>query len=111
MPATNIPLLSLSIVAAIAVTEGLAYAQDGTLAPDAGKMFGLATTDGVIGDRVNTNILGTGIGIAGAAVAVDADLELLNGKLITQAAGVTVARALQAAAADGDKIEVLLLPS
>ncbi len=111
MPATNISLLSLSVAAAVAMTEGLAYGQDGNLAPDAGKMFGLATTDGEIADQVTLDVLGTGIGIAGGVVAKDADLELLNGKLITKAAGVVVARALQAAAADGDKIEVLLLPS
>lgn len=111
MPATNISLLSLSVVAAVAMTEGLAYGQDGNLAPNAGKMFGLATTDGEIGDQVNTDVLGTGVAIAGGVVAKDADLEVLNGKLVTAGAGVVVARALQAAAADGDKIEVLLLPS
>jgi hypothetical protein len=94
----------------VAITEGQPVDQDGTLAGNAAKMFGLAETDAAIGDQVAVTVLGTGIGIAGAAIAKDADLEVLTGKLVTRTAGVIVGRAMQAAAADGDKIEILLTP-
>jgi len=111
MPATNIPVLILNVVAAAALTEGQAVGYDGNLAANAGAMFGLAETDAAVGDEVAITVEGTGIAIAGGAIAKGAQVEVLGGKLVTIAAGVSVGRALQAAAADGDKFEVLLTPS
>jgi len=111
MPASKIPLLTLSVVAAAALTEGLATGHDGGLATAAGVMMGLTATDAEIGDRVAIDMLGTGIATAGAAIADGVNLQVgTNGKLITQTTGIIVGRSLQAATADGDKLEVLLLP-
>lgn len=112
MPATKIPLLTLSIAAAAAISENQAVGYDGNVATAAGAMKGLAISDAAIGDQLGVDVLGTSIGIAGGAVADEAELEVgAGGKLVTKAAGKVVARALQAAAADGDLIEIMLLPS
>lgn len=112
MPASKIPLLTLTVVAAAALSEHQAVGYDGDVATAAGAMQGLATTDAALGDPVAVDVLGTSVAIAGAAVAVGAALEVgAGGKLVTKAAGVTVARALQAAAADGDLFEVMLIPA
>ena len=67
-----------------------------------------ASTSGVI---VPVDVLGTAICAAGAAVADDADLELdASGRVITKSAGVKVGKALMAAGAAGDRIEILLTP-
>ena len=111
MPATNIPVLTLSITAAVNVIEGQPIGYDGNLAADASAMFGLAENDANAGDQLAVTVLGTGVGIAGGVIANGAQVEVLGGKLVTKAAGVAVGRALQAAAADGDMIEILELPT
>jgi hypothetical protein len=112
MPASKISLLTLTAVAAAALSEHQAVGYDGDVATAAGAMQGLAITDAALGDPVAVDVLGTSVAIAGAAVAVGAALEVgAGGKLVTKDAGVTVARALQAAAADGDLFEVMLIPA
>jgi len=74
--------------------------------------LGVAQTDGVIGDMVTVDVIGTVQIVAGGVIAVGAQIEVgANGKGITKASGVVVARALEAAAAADDIIEVLLIPS
>lgn len=111
MPATKIPVLTLSIAAAAALGEHQAVGYDGNVATAAAAMKGLAISDAALGEQVAVDVLGTSIAIAGGLIAAGAELEVgAGGKLVTKAAGVTVARALQGAAADGDLIEVMLLP-
>lgn len=111
MPATKYSLLTLSIAAAAALAENQAVGYDGNVATAAAAMKGLATSDAAAGEQVGVDVLGTSIAIAGGVVADGAALEVgAGGKLVTLAAGVEVARALQAAGADGDLIEVMLLP-
>ena len=111
MPAANVAILTRSVVAAAALSDKQAVNAAGNVATAAGRMRGLAEFDGAILDRVTLTVLGTGIATAGAAIADDAELEIgTGGKLITLAAGKRVAIAMQAAAADGDPIEVLLTP-
>lgn len=111
MPATKIPLLTLSVAAAATITERQAVAHDGTVAAAAGAMLGLSQFDAEAGDQVPVDTLGTSIATAGAAITAGQDLEIgAAGKLVPLAAGRKVAVALQAAAADGALIEVLLTP-
>ncbi len=58
-------------------------------------------------------VLGVATGIAGAAIAAGAALKVTAaGKLITHTANtVVVARALEAATADGDELAVLVIPN
>ncbi len=111
MPATNISLLTLSVIAAAALTEGQPVAYDGTVAADGAAIKGVAETDAAIGDRVALTAIGTGIATAGAVIAEGALVQVSGGKFITKAAGISVGRALQAAGADGDKFELLLIPA
>lgn len=111
MPAQKIPLLTLSVAAAAAHPEFLAVTAAGALPGAGAKILGITTELAVSGKQVPIDVLGTTVATAGAAVALDAELEATAaGKLITATTGVVVARALQAAAADGDKFEVLLTP-
>lgn len=111
MPAQKIPVLTLSVVASAAHPENLAVTAAGALPGAGAKILGITTELAVSGKHVPIDVLGTTIATAGAAVAFDAELEATAaGKLITKSTGVVVARALQAAAADGDKFEVLLVP-
>ena len=98
-------------IQAVQLVEHQAIGYDGNVATAAATMQGLAQTDAASGEQVAVDVQGTGIAIAGAAIAVGADLEVgAAGKLVTKAAGVSVGRALQAAGADGDLIEIMLLP-
>ena len=81
------------------------------IATAAGNAVGFTQTSGAVGDRVPTTAGGTAIAIAGAAIAIGAALEVVGatGQLVTKTTGVTVARALTAAAAAGDQVEVLVI--
>lgn len=104
------PLLTLSVVATAALTQARAVTGLGAVPAAAARCLGVARTNGAIGDRVTVDVDGTTIAEAGAAVAVDAALELdSSGRFITKASGVTVGRALSAASASGQMIEVLLI--
>jgi len=111
MPATKIPILTLSVVAAAAITERQAVAHDGTVAAAAGAMLGLSQCDAETGDQVPVDTLGTSIATAGAEITAGQDLEVgAAGKLVPLSAGRKVAVALQAGAGDGSLVEVLLTP-
>lgn len=111
MPASKAPLMTLSVGAAAAITEFRAVDYDGTVPAAGTAMFGLATTDAAIDEQVAADVMGTSVAEVGGAVALKAELEVgAGGKLVTQTTGVVVAKAMQAAGADGDQIEVFLLP-
>lgn len=110
MAASNISLLTVGIVATAAITQYRATTAAGAVATAAGVAVGFSNTDAAIGERVPTTVVGTAIATAGAAIALGAAVEVgTAGKVVTKSAGVTVGRALQAAAADGDLIEVLVI--
>ena len=111
MPATKYSVLTLSIAAAAAIAENQAVGYDGNVAAAGAAMKGLAISDAAAGEQVGVDVLGTSIAIAGGAIAEGDELEVgAGGQLVTLAAGVSVARALQAAGAAGEPIEVMLLP-
>lgn len=104
--------LTLGVTAAATITQYRAITAAGAVATAAGNSLGFATTDAASGDRVPVAVLGTAIASASAAIAVGAALEVAaNGQVVTRSAGVTVGRALSAASAAGDLIEVLLIPN
>ena len=84
----------------------------GATATAGGNAIGVSESDAASGELFPTIALGTGIVVAGGAIAKDAYVEVgAAGKAITQDTGAAVAVALQAATADGDRIEVLLIPN
>jgi hypothetical protein len=112
MAAANISLLTISVTAVAALTLGRAVTAGGAVATAAETAVGIANSDGAVGQRVPVTALGTALAEAHAAIAVGAALEVAAlGRLVTRTAGVTVGRALTAAGAQGDQIEVLLIPN
>lgn len=105
----KIPLLTLAVVATVALEAERAVTRAGAYPVAAADAFGMATTAGAIGDRVPADIIGTTIATAGGAFSDGGELEVgTDGKLIAKSTGIAVAVALQDAAADGDRVEVLL---
>lgn len=108
----KIQILTLSVLAAAALTAERFVTAAGAVATAAGNALGASESDAAIGELCPTITLGTAIVTAGGAIALGAAIEVgTAGKAVTRTSGVTVARALQAAAADGDRIEVMLIPN
>lgn len=110
MAASSTPIFVLPVTAAAAITAGRAVTAAGAVASAAGNALGIAQTDGSTGDLVPVNVLGTAVATAGAAITAGAAVEVgSSGKVVTKSSGVTIGRALTAAAADGDQVEILLI--
>lgn len=108
----SIPILTLSLAVTSAITAERFATLGGAPATAGGNAGGVARSDGAVGELIPLDVLGTAVVTAGAAVAKDAAIEVgTAGKAITKTTGVAVARALEAAAADGDRIEVMLIPN
>lgn len=108
----NHSILALSIAAAVAITAQTFVDATGNVVAAAANSFGVARTDGAIGDLVPVDVLGSAVVTAGGAIAAGAYVEVgANGKAVTHAAGAVVGIALEAAAADGDDVEIYLLPN
>ena len=112
MAAAAYKILTLSVVAAAALTRNRAVTGTGTVPAAGGRCLGFTDTDAVVGQRVSVGALGTVVAEAGAAVAVDALLELdAQGRVIPKNTGVAVGRALGAATAAGQQIEIMPIPN
>lgn len=110
MAASNIALLTVGITAGATITQNRAITAAGAVATAAGNAVGFAATGADSGQRVPVVVAGTAIATAGAAITAGAAVEVgTAGKVVTKSAGVTVGRALTAAGADGDEIEVLVI--
>lgn len=109
----NTPILTLGVTAAATLAEGQAVTAGGAIATAAGRCLGFVQTGVASGARASVTALGTAKAIASAAISVGAKLEVVGsaGKLVTATSGVVVAHALTAAGADGDWIEVLVVPN
>lgn len=106
----KISLLTLTAIATGALAAERFTTAAGAYPAAGANAFGVTNTSAAIGDRVAVDVIGTSVATAGAPVAANAYLQVgTDGKAITRTTGVTVAQALQAAAADGDRIEVLLI--
>lgn len=115
MSQQSIPILTLSDTATAAVSANTFIGWGGApLASGAtSKAKGVARSDAAIGEVFPVDVLGTAIVIASGAISKGDALEVAAGGQAATSAGTNpvVARALQAAAAAGDLIEVFLLPA
>lgn len=112
MPSGNLAIFTLTVVATAAVATNRFVTSLGAYPAAAAKGLGVARTGGAVGELLAIDILGTSIAEAGGAFAKDAALELdATGRVVVKAAGVAVARALEASAAAGAFVEVLLTPA
>lgn len=108
--AGNISTLSLAIVAAAALSANRLVKADGTYAVAGEVTYGVTRTSALVGDRVALDNEGTATVEAGGVVAVGAAVQAgVDGKCI---AGTTkpFGRAVTAASAAGQLIEVWLMP-
>ncbi|MFD2754285.1 capsid cement protein [Comamonas terrae] len=109
-----IPILTLTVPADGALAAERFVTKAGAYPAAGGTVFGVGRTSArAKGDLVPVDVLGTTIVEAGAAITDDAPLMVdAEGRVVPLTAGkVGVARAMGAAAAAGDRIEVLLTPS
>lgn len=96
-----------SLKATGAITSKRFVTRGGAQAGAGVTVAGVAGDDAAIGEMVPVKGRGWLVVEAGAAVAVDADLQSdANGRAITLAGGVSVGRALDAATAAGQFIRV-----
>lgn len=116
MSQQSISLLTLTVAAAGALAADRFVTHAGAYPAAGGLPLGVTRTSaGAAGDLLPVDVLGTAIVEAGAAIAVGAAVMVgTTGKAITHDGDgdkFAVARALEAATADGNLIEVLLLPT
>jgi hypothetical protein len=112
MAAAAYKILTLSVVATAALIQNRAVTGTGAIPAAGARCLGFADVNAAIGERVSVNAMGTTVAEAGAAVAVDALVEVdAQGRVVTKNAGVAVGRALAAATAAGQQIEILLIPN
>lgn len=112
MAASSTNTLVLSIVATAALTQFRGVTVPGAVPGAGANALGLAQQGGAIGEAVPVVALGTAIGEAGAAITAGALLEYdASGRVITRTSGAIVGRALTAAGAAGDQVEVFLIPN
>lgn len=110
MSLQSITIMALSLTASGAVSKRRFVTHAGAQAGAAANTLGVSNHDAADADGITVNVVGTAVVEVGAAIAVGAALETdASGRAVTKAVGPTVARALQAAAAAGDFIEVLLI--
>lgn len=113
MAASAITDLVLGLTAGAAVAQFQPVQASGAVAVAAGNAIGFATVAAASGARVPVAAGGTAIAIAGAAIAAGALVEVHTTvtQVVTKSAGVSIGRALTAAGAAGDQIEVFLIPN
>jgi hypothetical protein len=107
-----ITILSLSMRASGTIAEYRFVTPTGAQAGAGANTLGTSEYAADDGEMLAVANLGTAIVEAGAAVAAGAAVQSdASGRAITKDTGATVARALAAAAAAGDFIEVTLIPN
>lgn len=113
MPATAITNEVIGLTATAAIAQYQAVQASGAPAVAAGNAIGFATVAAASGARVPVGVGTTVLAIAGAAIALGALLEVHTTvtQVVTKSAGISIGRALTAAAAAGDVIEVLMIPN
>lgn len=114
MTASAISLLNLSLTSTAAIAQYQPVLASGAVTTAAGNAAGFCqVTVAASGTLYPATVLGTSKAIAGAAITAGALVEVHTTvtKVVTKSAGVAIGRALTAAAADGDEIEVLIIPN
>lgn len=112
MAATYMDILTRSVRAGATITAKRMVGYDDQPASAGAAAKGAALQSVASGEMFGCVMLGTAPVMAGAAIAAGVAVEVgTAGKVITLNEGTKVGRALTAAGADGDVIEVLLIPA
>lgn len=110
----NFPIYTRTVVLAVAILANRFTKRDGNLPTAGGNALGVTRFDGLAGDAVSVDVIGTAIAECAAAVAADDALMVdATGRVLPLAGSAkqSVGRALEAGSAAGAKIEILLIPS
>jgi len=103
----------IGVTATAAIAQFQPVQASGAPAIAAGNALGFATVAADSGTRVPVGVGLTVIAIAGAAIAAGAAVEVHTTvtQVVTKSAGIAIGRALTAAGAAGDQIEVAMIPN
>ena len=108
----SITLLSLPVLATAELSPERFITAAGTYAAPGGNALGTTRTQTLVDELTPVAVIGTAVVTAAGPLAIDDRIQVgADGKATVLAGGTAVAVALQAASADGDRIEVLLLPN
>lgn len=114
MSQANLSLMALTVIASATVVANRFVTTAGAHAAAGALPLGVTRSDGVSGDPIPVDVLGTALVEAGDAIAADAPIMVTtDGKALTHdndGDKHAVGRALAGAAA-GELVEVLLVPS
>lgn len=107
------PVVTLTITAAATIAANRFMLATGALPTAGGPAVGVARHAGVSGDLLPVDVVGTTVVEAGGVIAIGGACKVAaTGKVLAHdSTNTKVAVALTAAAADGDLIEVLLIPN
>lgn len=114
MSAASNPIFATSVKATAALTAKRFVTAGGAVATAAGRALGVTRSDAAIGEYAPVTVLGVEIVTAGGVIAADAAVEVgATGKAVALSAGTKVGRLApgSSAAADGDLVEVILIPN
>ena len=111
----NVSTLTLTVTAAVALAACRFVTQAGAYPAAGAAAFGVTRSSAeAAGDLIPVDVQGTAIAEAGAAITLDAPLMVdATGRVVPLTVGSKspVGRAMQAATAAGQQIEILLVPS
>jgi hypothetical protein len=114
MSKSNLPLMTLTVMATAALAANRAVNQAGAYPSAGGLAFGITRSDAAIGDPTPVDVHGTAIATAGAAFAKDVPLMVgASGKVIAHDGDGdkhAIGRSLEASTADLEEVEILLTP-
>ncbi|MCM1513282.1 MAG: DUF2190 family protein [Oxalobacter formigenes] len=107
----KIPVLTLTLQAADNLAAERFVTADGHIPKAGGHALGVTTTVAAPGSAVAADVMGTTLIEAGGVIALGQGVQSdASGKAVALSGGVALGTALQAASADGERIEVLLTP-
>jgi hypothetical protein len=105
-------VLTLTVVAAMALEVNRAVDQDGNYSTAGAACFGFTDTAGDVGEQTSIDCIGTSYATSGAAIDVDELLEVgTDGKLIPLDTGKVVARAMSATTGANESLDIFILPA
>lgn len=111
----SIALLTLTAIASATVAANRCITAAGAYPTAGGLPLGVTRSSGVSGDPIPVDVLGTAVVEAGGAITADTPVMVTStGKVVAHDGDGdkhAIGRALEAAGADGDFVEVLLTPS
>ena len=114
MSKANLSLMTLTVIAADLLSANRFVKTAGTYPTAGGLALGVTRCDGVVGDPVPVDVMGTAVVQAGGIIGLDVPVMVTaDGKVVAHDGDGdkhAVGRSLEAAVADG-LVEILLVPT